>query len=122
MPHQVEASSLRKGSYVILDGEPCEVRGTSKSSPGKHGSAKVKIKARGVFDDKDRHVTKPGDKMMMSPDVAKKIGQGYLRDRRDATTGQHRCFRGPRDRVPGLRRPETGQGSQEIDSFPYFFS
>ncbi|MFB6144996.1 MAG: translation initiation factor IF-5A [Candidatus Nanohaloarchaea archaeon] len=75
MPHQVEASSLRKGSYVIIDGEPCEVRGTSKSSPGKHGSAKVKIKARGVFDDKDRHITKPGDSMMMSPDVNKKIGQ-----------------------------------------------
>lgn len=75
MPHQVEASSLRKGSYVIIDEEPCEVRGTSKSSPGKHGSAKVKIKARGVFDEKDRHITKPGDANMMSPDVAKKVGQ-----------------------------------------------
>lgn len=75
MPHQVEASKLRKGSYVIIDDEPCEVRGVSKSSPGKHGSAKAKIKARGVFDGKDRHITKPGDSMMMSPDVDKKIGQ-----------------------------------------------
>ncbi len=75
MPTQVEASNLRKGSYVIIDGEPCEVRGTSKSSPGKHGSAKIKIKARGVFDEKDRHITKPGDKMMMSPDIEKKVGQ-----------------------------------------------
>lgn len=75
MPHQVEASKLRKGSYVIIEDEPCEVRGVSKSSPGKHGSAKAKIKARGVFDGKDRHITKPGDSMMMSPDVDKKIGQ-----------------------------------------------
>ena len=75
MPSQVEASNLKKGSYVIIDGEPCEVRGTSKSSPGKHGSAKIKIKARGVFDEKDRHITKPGDKMMMSPDIEKKVGQ-----------------------------------------------
>lgn len=80
MPQQVEASNLRKGSYVILDDEPCKVRGTSKSSPGKHGSAKIKIKARGVFDEKDRHVTKPGDTMMMSPDVDKKIGQIVSKD------------------------------------------
>lgn len=75
MAKQVEASSLKSGRYVIIDGEPCEVRSTSKSSPGKHGSAKVKIKARGVFDDKDRHITKPGDAMMMSPDIDKKVGQ-----------------------------------------------
>lgn len=75
MPQQVEAGKVRKGSYIMIDGEPCEVRGVSKSSPGKHGSAKAKIKARGVFDDKDRHITKPGDTMLMSPDVDKKIGQ-----------------------------------------------
>lgn len=75
MAKQVEASSLKSGRYVMIEGEPCEVRSTSKSSPGKHGSAKVKIKARGVFDDKDRHITKPGGSMMMSPDIDKKVGQ-----------------------------------------------
>jgi len=50
------------------------------SSPGKHGSAKAKIKARGVFDEKDRHITKPGDSMMMQPDVDKKEGQVVSRD------------------------------------------
>ncbi len=75
MPQQMEASSVSKGTYIMIDGEPCIVRGKSKSSPGKHGSEKIKIKARGVFDDKDRHITKPGDTMMMSPDVDKKIGQ-----------------------------------------------
>jgi len=80
MPKQMEASKVREGSYIMIDGEPCIVRGKSKSSPGKHGSAKIKIKARGVFDDKDRHITKPGDTMMMSPDVDKKIGQVVSRD------------------------------------------
>ncbi|MFP4038284.1 MAG: translation initiation factor IF-5A [Candidatus Nanohaloarchaea archaeon] len=75
MPKQVEASSVKQGTIVMIEGEPCEVRSMSKSSPGKHGSAKCKIKARGVFDDKDRHITKPGDAMMMSPDVDKKEGQ-----------------------------------------------
>jgi translation initiation factor 5A len=75
MPKQVEASSVKDGTMIMLDGEPCEVRSMSKSSPGKHGSAKCKIKARGLFDDKDRHVTKPGDAMLISPDVDKKVGQ-----------------------------------------------
>jgi translation initiation factor 5A len=71
----MEASDLSNGSYVMIDDEPCEVRSVSMSSPGKHGSAKAKIKARGVFDEKDRHITKPGDSMMMSPDIEKKEGQ-----------------------------------------------
>nr|EGQ39773.1 MAG: translation initiation factor eIF-5A [Candidatus Nanosalinarum sp. J07AB56] len=75
MPTQMEASDLSDGSYVMIDDEPCEVRSVSMSSPGKHGSAKAKIKARGVFDEKDRHITKPGDSMMMSPDIEKKEGQ-----------------------------------------------
>ncbi|MFB6180822.1 MAG: translation initiation factor IF-5A [Candidatus Nanohalobium sp.] len=80
MPQQMEASEVSEGTYIMIDGEPCIVRSTSKSSPGKHGSAKHKIKARGVFDDKDRHITKPGDAMMMSPDVDKKVGQVVSRD------------------------------------------
>ena len=80
MPRQIEASSVKNGSMIMIDGEPCEVRSMSKSSPGKHGSAKCKIKARGIFDEKDRHVTKPGDAMLMSPDVDKKEGQIVSRE------------------------------------------
>lgn len=80
MPKQVEASSVKSGSMIMIEDEPCEVRSMSKSSPGKHGSAKCKIKARGIFDEKDRHVTKPGDAMLMSPDVDKKEGQVVSRD------------------------------------------
>jgi len=75
VPHQTEAGKVREGSYIIIDGDPCEVRSVSKSSPGKHGSAKAKIKAKGVFDGKNRHITKPVDSMMMSPSVEQKTGQ-----------------------------------------------
>jgi len=80
MPRQVEAKSVKKGSYIMIDDEPCEVRKTKKSAPGKHGHAKYRIQARGVFDDKTRTVTKPGDRKLMSPDVNKKIGQIVSRD------------------------------------------
>lgn len=75
MPTQIEAGKVREGTYIMIDGDAYEVRSVSKSSPGKHGSAKAKIKAKGVFDGKNKHVTKPVDSMMMSPDVEKKIGQ-----------------------------------------------
>jgi translation initiation factor 5A len=75
VPHQTEAGKVREGSYVIIEGDPCEVRSVSKSSPGKHGSAKAKIKAKGVFDGKNRHITKPVDSNMMSPSVERKTGQ-----------------------------------------------
>jgi translation initiation factor 5A len=75
MPHQVEAKSVKKGDYLMLEDEPCKVRKTKKSAPGKHGHAKYRIQARGVFDDRTRTITKPGDTMLMSPDVEKKVGQ-----------------------------------------------
>ncbi len=75
MPTQIEAGKVRNGTYVMIDGEPCEVRSVSKSSPGKHGSAKAKIKAKEIFGGKNKHITKPVDSMMMSPDVENKVGQ-----------------------------------------------
>lgn len=72
---QMEASDAREGSYVMVEGEPCEVRDYSKSKPGKHGSTKVRIKARGIFDGKDRVFAKPADAMIETPDIDKKAGQ-----------------------------------------------
>jgi translation initiation factor 5A len=72
---QILAKDARKGTYIMLDGEPCEVRSTSKSSPGKHGSAKMKIKARGLFDGNDRIEVRPADKMVDQPQIEKKAGR-----------------------------------------------
>lgn len=75
MSSQIEAKDLKQGSYVIIDDEPCEVKKLKKSAPGKHGHAKLKIQAEGIFDNKTRVINKPGDAMMMSPDVQRKSGQ-----------------------------------------------
>ncbi|MDY6770660.1 MAG: translation initiation factor IF-5A [Candidatus Nanohaloarchaea archaeon] len=80
MPHQIEAKSVGKGDYIMLEDEPCKVKKTKKSAPGKHGHAKYRIQAVGVFDDKTRNITKPGDAMLMSPDVDKKVGQIVSKD------------------------------------------
>ncbi len=69
------AGELKKGSYVLLDGEPCEVLSISKSKPGKHGAAKVRIEARGIFDGSRRSKIFPADAPIEIPIVDKKTAQ-----------------------------------------------
>jgi translation initiation factor 5A len=54
-----EIGSLKEGSYVIIDNEPCYIVGTTHSKPGKHGHAKAKIDAIGLFDGQKRTVVHP---------------------------------------------------------------
>lgn len=80
MGQQVEASSLKKGSYVIIDDEPCIVKEAKKSAPGKHGHAKMKIRAEGMFDGQGYNETVPAEHKMMAPTIQKKTGQIVSRD------------------------------------------
>lgn len=84
MGSQIEASSLKKGSYVIIDDEPCEVKEAKKSAPGKHGHAKMKIRAEGIFDGQSYNETVPAEHKMMSPTINKKTGQVVSKDGRMA--------------------------------------
>ena len=54
-----EIGNLKEGRYVIIDGEPCYIVGYTHSKPGKHGHAKAKIDAIGVFDGQKRTVVHP---------------------------------------------------------------
>lgn len=49
MSRPADLGSLKEGSYVIIDSEPCKVVEVEKSKPGKHGSAKVRLTAISVF-------------------------------------------------------------------------
>lgn len=75
MPRQVSAKSVKKGNYILIDDAPCIAKKVSKSSPGKHGSAKIKIQAEGIFDGKLRTTTKPADRNFLAPEVDKRKGQ-----------------------------------------------
>ncbi|MBS3050615.1 MAG: translation initiation factor IF-5A [Candidatus Aenigmarchaeota archaeon] len=45
-----EIKNLKPGSYVLIDDVPCVVEKVQKSKAGKHGAAKARMMARGVFD------------------------------------------------------------------------
>ncbi len=54
----VEIKTLKVGKYIVLGGEACKIISYTTSSPGKHGAAKARIEAVGVFD-KDNKVDIP---------------------------------------------------------------
>ena len=70
-----EIGALKAGSYVIIDNEPCRIVDYAKSKPGKHGSAKARVVAIGVFDGVKRSFVKPVDSQAEVPIIEKRAGQ-----------------------------------------------
>jgi len=62
---------------MIIDGEPCHILDIQKSKPGKHGSAKARITAIGVFDGTKRSFVKPVDLGAEVPIIDKRTGQVF---------------------------------------------
>jgi len=75
MYKMVEIGSLKKNSLIMIDGEPCKVVSSEKSKPGKHGSAKVRLVAIGLFDGVKRSIISPVDAVVESPIVEKRSAQ-----------------------------------------------
>ncbi|MEM2104370.1 MAG: translation initiation factor IF-5A [Candidatus Bathyarchaeia archaeon] len=77
MSKPVDVGSLREGGYIIVDGEPCRIVEITKSKPGKHGSAKARIVAIGIFDSVKRSIVKPVDANADVPIIEKRSGQVF---------------------------------------------
>ncbi|MGB9134376.1 MAG: translation initiation factor IF-5A [Candidatus Bathyarchaeia archaeon] len=75
MSKPVDVGSIRVGGYVIIDDEPCRIASLAKSKPGKHGSAKARVVAIGVFDSAKRTFVKPVSAQVEVPLIEKKPGQ-----------------------------------------------
>ena len=75
MSKPVDVGSIKEGQYIIIDNEPCKVVEYEKSKPGKHGSAKARIVAIGVFDNVKRSIVRPLDSKIEVPIIEKRAGQ-----------------------------------------------
>ncbi|MCP8322645.1 MAG: translation initiation factor IF-5A [Candidatus Methylarchaceae archaeon HK02M2] len=71
----VNLGSLKIGSYIIIDDEACRIVSYDKSKPGKHGSAKARVVAMGLFDNAKRSMVAPVSSMVQVPIVEKRSGQ-----------------------------------------------
>jgi len=75
MKEQVEIRTLKEGRYVIIDDEPCVIKSIAHSKPGKHGAAKARIDAIGIFDSQKRSIVSPVTAKVYAPIVERKTGQ-----------------------------------------------
>ncbi|HDN83182.1 MAG TPA: translation initiation factor IF-5A [Candidatus Altiarchaeales archaeon] len=71
----VEIKDLKEGKYVIIDGEACKILKIVKSKPGKHGAAKARIDAIGLFDNQKRSIVAPVDQRIEVPIIKKSPAQ-----------------------------------------------
>jgi len=79
-----QCSSLRKGGYVMLKGNPCKIIDMSTSKTGKHGHAKVNMAGVDIFTGKKYEDMSPSTHNMMVPVVKREdwqlmsIDDGFL--------------------------------------------
>jgi len=66
---------LKVGKYVLIDDVPCRIVGIESSSPGKHGAAKMRVTAIGIFDGQKKTLLKPSDGDAEVPVIERKVGQ-----------------------------------------------
>ena len=75
MKQQTEIKSLKEGKFVIIDDEPCTIVAVQHSKPGKHGAAKARVDAIGLFDGSKRSIVQPVDAKIYVPIVERKTAQ-----------------------------------------------
>jgi len=70
-----QLGSLKEGSWVIIDGEPCQVLEVAHSKTGKHGSGKARLVAMSLFTDVKKTLMAPTDANVEVPIIEKRTGQ-----------------------------------------------
>ncbi len=60
---------------MLIDEEPCRILSIQMSKPGKHGEAKARIDAVGLFDERKRSVVFPVTHKVQVPMIGKRSAQ-----------------------------------------------
>ena len=67
----INAVEAKPGINIIIEGAPCLVKSQDISKTGKHGHAKARIEAIGIFDGKKRVIVVPGHERFEVPLIEK---------------------------------------------------
>ena len=70
-----KAKELKPGKYVIIDDIPCRVVSIDVSKPGKHGAAKMRVVAMGMFENIKKTLLVPTDAEIEIPVIKRKNAQ-----------------------------------------------
>lgn len=66
---------IKVGRFLLIDGVPCKVVDIETSSPGKHGSAKMRVTAIGIFDGQKKTLLSPAHADVEVPVIKKMKAQ-----------------------------------------------
>lgn len=72
---EAEVRELKVGRYMLVDDSPCKIMEITTSKPGKHGEAKSRIVAIGIFDSQKHSVVFPVKHKVKIPIIEKKNAQ-----------------------------------------------
>lgn len=69
------AKELKEGKYVLIDDIPCKIVEIESSKPGKHGAAKMRVTAMGIFNGEKKTLLTPGDADVEVPIIERRTVQ-----------------------------------------------
>ena len=75
MSRPADLGSVKEGSYIIIDDEPCKVVSRDHFKPGKHGSAKVRLVAISLFTGSKKSYVSQAESRVDIPMIDKRSGQ-----------------------------------------------
>lgn len=71
----IDATEVKVGTNILVDGIPCSVKSIDISKTGKHGHAKCRIEAVGIITGTKKVFVVPGHERIEVPIVDKRKGQ-----------------------------------------------
>lgn len=71
----INATELKVGTNVNVEGEPCTVKKIDISKTGKHGHSKARVEAVGIISGVKKVFVVPGHERVEVPNVEKRKGQ-----------------------------------------------
>ncbi len=71
----VEVRTLKAGKYILIDDTPCKISNMTHSKPGKHGGARVRIDATGIFEGQKKSMITPASDKAEVPLIKKGSAQ-----------------------------------------------
>jgi translation initiation factor 5A len=71
----IDATQVRVGTHIIVDGTPCTVKSIDISKTGKHGHSKARIEAVGIASGQKKVFVVPGHDKLEIPFVEKRRAQ-----------------------------------------------
>jgi len=108
--------NLKPGNYIVIDGAPCRVEKVTTSVSGKHGAAKTRVEAIGLFDGTRRSIVKPSDEEVEVPILQRKKAQVLAVTGNIAHLMDSQTFEELQLEIPEERKNEVKEGA-EIEYF-----